>query len=97
MTKLNRNLRHGKGYRFIPAKIIGSGLFSSGLSLLKKAASSKMAQDLAKQATKRALNKGISMAANLNNSLISSSANTLGNITGTCAVSKVDKYTRACN
>jgi len=79
MTKLNRNIRNQKGFRFNPSKIIGSGLFSNALNIGKKIASSKMAQNIAKQA----LNKGISMASNSNNSLISGAANTLGNITGT--------------
>ena len=83
MTKLNRNIRNLKGFRFNPNKIIGSGLFNSGLSLLKKAASSKMVQDIAKKGATQALNKGISIAKNSNNSLVSGAANTLGNITGT--------------
>ena len=78
MTKLNRNIRNQKGFRFNPNKIVGSGLFNSGLSLLKKAASSKMVQDIAKKGATQALNKGISIAKNSNNSPISGAANTLG-------------------
>ena len=74
LTRLNRNLRNGKGYRFNPNKIIGGGLFDTGLSLLKKAASSKMVQDIAK----KGLSKAVEYGKNSNNSLISGAANTLG-------------------
>jgi hypothetical protein len=75
LTKLNRNLRNGKGFRFNPNKIIGGGLLSSGLSLLKTAAKSKAVQNLGKQA----LSKGLQLAGNSNNSLISSAATLAGN------------------
>ena len=42
MTKLNRNLKNGKGFRFNPSKIIGLGLFSRALNIGKKIASSKI-------------------------------------------------------
>jgi hypothetical protein len=75
MTKLNRNLRNGKGFRFNPNKIIGGGLLSSGLSLLKTAAKSKAVQNLGKQA----LSKGLQLAGNSNNSFISGAATLAGN------------------
>ena len=77
-TKLQRNLRSKKGFRFGPQKILGHGLFDSGLSLLKKAASNKMVQGIAKQA----LNKGLQMAGNSNNGLIAGAANLAKGATG---------------
>ena len=78
MTKLNRNIRNLKGFRFNPNKIIGSGLFNSGLSLLKKAASSKMVQDIAK----KGLSKAVEYGKNSNNTLISGAASLAGNTLG---------------
>jgi hypothetical protein len=75
MTKLNRNLRNGKGFRFNPTKIIGSGLFSSALNFGKKLASNPIVQNIGRQA----LNKGLQMAGNSNNSLISGAASLAGN------------------
>jgi hypothetical protein len=78
LTKLNRNLRNGKGFRFNPNKIIGSGLFSSGLSLLKTAAKSNLVKDLAK----KGLSKAIQIGANSNNQYLAGAANLAGNVTG---------------
>jgi hypothetical protein len=77
-TKLQRNLRSKKGFRFGPQRILGHGLFDTGLSLLKKAASNKMVQGIAKQA----LNKGLQMAGNSNNGLIAGAANLAKGATG---------------
>jgi hypothetical protein len=76
-TKLQRNRRNEKGFRFKPDKIIGGmihsgdGFFSSALGAAKSLAGNQMVQQLGKQA----LQKGLSMAANSNNSLISGAAN----------------------
>jgi hypothetical protein len=75
MTKLNRNIRNQKGFRFNPTKIIGGGLFDTALNIGKKIASSKMAQNIAKQG----LSKAVEYGKNSNNSLISGAANLAGN------------------
>ena len=56
----------------------GAGIFDTAMSLGKKLVKSKIAQDLGKQA----LNRGISMAANSNNSVISGAANAVKSVTG---------------
>ena len=58
--------------------ITGTGIFDTALNVGRKLAKSRIAQDLGKQA----LNKGIPMAANSNNSLISGAANAAKSITG---------------
>ena len=78
MTKLNRNIRNQKGFRFNPTKIIGSGLFSQALNIGRKIASSKMAQNIAKQG----LSKAVEYGKNSNNSLISGAANAAKSISG---------------
>ncbi len=73
-TKLQRNLRQRKGFRFNPAKIVGgSGLFDSALALGKQALNNKTVQSLAK----KGLSKGLQMVADKsNNSLVSGLVNT---------------------
>jgi hypothetical protein len=85
-TKLQRNMRNKKGFRFSPQRITGHGLFDTGLSLLKKAASSKMVQGLAKQA----LSKGLEFAGNSNNGLLAGAANLAkGAVGGKCHRAKI--------
>lgn len=77
-TKIQRNIRNKKGFRSSSKNIIGTGLFSTALSLGKQALASKTVQNLGKQA----LSKGIQLAGNSNNSFISGAANLAKGVTG---------------
>jgi hypothetical protein len=66
-TKLQRNIRQQKGFRFKAEHILGGGLFD----IIKKVASNPMVQQIGKTA----LQKGLSMASNSNNAYISGAAN----------------------